>query len=107
MATALVPIAKQFEIARPWQRPALVASFLAGRNRRTLEAYRRDLENFCRFLGVEGIDAAAQTLLAFPRGEANAVALAYRTHLVERGLQAATINRRLAALRSLVKLANT
>jgi integrase/recombinase XerC len=42
-----------------------------------------------------------------PHGEANGAALAYRAHLVERGLQAATVNRRLAALRSLVRLANT
>jgi integrase/recombinase XerC len=84
-----------------------VTSFLAGRNARTLEAYRRDLEDFCLFVGAPDIDAAAPMLLALPHGEANALALAYRTHLVERGLQAATVNRRLAALRSLVQLANT
>jgi integrase/recombinase XerC len=33
--------------------------------------------------------------------------LEYRAHLVERGLQSATVNRRLAAVRSLVKLAKT
>ena len=40
-------------------------------------------------------------------GLANACALGYRAKMIERGLPATTINRRLAALRSLVKLANT
>ena len=36
-----------------------------------------------------------------------AYAFGYRSQMIERGLPATTINRRLAALRSLVKLANT
>jgi integrase/recombinase XerC len=40
-------------------------------------------------------------------GEANALALAYRTHLMERELAAITISRRLTALRSMIKLART
>lgn len=85
----------------------LVAAFLAGRNERTLAAYRRDLEDFRSYVGAATTDDAARRLLSGSHGEANAAALAYRSSLVERGLQAATINRRLAALRSLVKLANT
>jgi integrase/recombinase XerC len=53
------------------------------------------------------VDDAGRLLITAAQGEANAIAHAYRIHLVERGLQAATINRRLAALRSLAKLANT
>lgn len=85
----------------------LVAAFLAGRNARTLLAYRADLESFRAFVGAPTLDAAAAGLLGGSHGEANARGLAYRTHLVERGLQSATINRRLAALRSLVTLART
>jgi len=45
----------------------------------------------------------AQRLLAPAPGEAHALAWAYQAHLVERGLQATTVNRRLATLRSLVQ----
>ena len=85
----------------------LVSSFLRGRNQRTIEAYRKDLEDFRAFLGAKSIDDASKILLSRGPGDANALALAYKTHLIERGLQAATVNRRLAALRSLVKLART
>jgi len=81
----------------------LVAAFLAGRSSDTFRAYRRDLFDFQSFAGPE----ALTRLLGRGPGEANAVTLAYKAHLFERGLQPATINRRLAALRSLVKLART
>jgi integrase/recombinase XerC len=85
----------------------LVSSFLRGRNQKTIEAYRKDLEDFRAFLGAKSIDDASKILLSRGPGDANALALAYKTHLIERGLQAATVNRRLAVLRSLVKLART
>ena len=86
---------------------ALVASFLSGRNERTVQAYRQDLEDFRAFAGAGDVDEAARLLLSGGHGEANALALAYKSSLVNRGLQAATVNRRLAAVRSLVKLART
>jgi len=85
----------------------LVSTFLSGRSQRTIDAYQRDLEDFRQYLGAVSVDAAARLLLASAHGTANATALDYRTHLLNRGLQPSTINRRLAALRSLVKLANT
>ena len=88
-------------------RPRLLEAFFAGRNPRTLAAYRADLEDFRAHTGAANIGEAAGQLLSASHGEANAAALAYKANLVDRGLQAATINRRLAALRSLVKLANT
>lgn len=87
--------------------PSLVESFLAGRSPHTLRAYRADLDDFAVFVGMPNLDAAAQQLLGAGPGSANGLALAYRTNLVDRQLAAATINRRLAALRSLVKLART
>ena len=86
---------------------ALVPAFLAGRNARTVVAYRQDLDAFRRFLQVATLEAAAQALLTPPPGEAHALALAYQAHLVEHGLQATTVNRRLATLRSLVQFAAT
>lgn len=85
----------------------LVKSFLAGRSARTMAAYRGDLADFAAFLEVATAEAATGELLGHGHGRANERALAYRAHLVERGLSAATINRRLAALRSLTKLGRT
>jgi integrase/recombinase XerC len=85
----------------------LLAAFLAGRKEETIKAYRADLEDFQAFVGASTLDQAAGLLMARGLGEANALALAYRTHLVERELAAITINRRLTALRSMIKLART
>ncbi|MFT3836394.1 MAG: tyrosine-type recombinase/integrase [Myxococcaceae bacterium] len=82
----------------------LVAAFLAGRNAETRRAYSNDLADFAAFLEVGTVDCAAELLLGGGHGAGNELALAYRAHLVEKKLAAATINRRLAALRSLVKL---
>jgi integrase/recombinase XerC len=108
--TALVPIPVRYastSLSLPSPGRRLVEAFLSGRNARTLEAYGRDLEDFRAFVGATTVDAAAGELLGRGHGEANALALAYKTSLVERKLAAATVNRRLAALRSLVKLART
>jgi integrase/recombinase XerC len=80
-------------------------AWLAGRNPRTLRAYRFDLEDFARSVHAPSPSAAVDALLAGSAGLANRVALAYRADLLKRGLAAATIGRRLSALRSLVKLA--
>lgn len=106
MSTELSPI------PRPHLLPAiesvdLVGAFLGGRNPRTLRAYDRDLADFARFLGSPTSREAIGLLTAGSHGQANAAALSYRTHLQARGLKTATIGRRLAALRSLVKLART
>jgi len=51
--------------------------------------------------------AALETLLSGGPGAANAAMLSYKANLMDRGLKSATVNRRLAALRSVVKLART
>jgi integrase/recombinase XerC len=85
----------------------LLEAFLAGRKERTIAAYRADLEDFRAFVGVATMGEASSRLLSGSHGEANAAAIAYKAQMTARRLQAATINRRFAALRSLVKLANT
>jgi len=85
----------------------LLASFLSGRNERTRRAYARDLEDFRSFVGTDSPEEAAGRLLSQGHGEANALALAYRSNLMERGLSPATVNRRLSSVRSLVRLART
>ena len=85
----------------------LLAGFLAGKSERTIRAYWGDLEDFRAFVNLPTLDAAANRLLSCELGEANALAAAYKVDLLARGLSASTTNRRLAALRSLVKLART
>jgi integrase/recombinase XerC len=82
-------------------------AFLAGRNPRTLQAYDRDLHDFARFLGTADARSGVELLVNLPHGHANATALGYKASLVDRGLKSATIARRLAALRSVVKMART
>ena len=83
----------------------LVEAFLSGRAKTTLRAYQGDISDFRRFVGAETNEEAAELLLSRGHGGANELALRYRGDLLERGLAAATVNRRLAALRSVVKLA--
>lgn len=85
-------------------RSSLVESFLAGRSPRTLEAYGQDLRDFAHYIGAETSEEAARRLMAGGKGHANETAHAYRADLLDRGLSPSTVNRRLAALRSLVKM---
>ncbi len=82
-----------------------MALFLAGRNPRTLRAYASDLADFARFVQAPETSAAVELLFSGGAGRANALALAYKAELANRDLAPATIARRLAALRSMVKLA--
>ncbi len=85
----------------------LLQAFLNGRKTETITAYRQDLEDFQAFIQAPSLEQAASLLLARGPGEANAMALDYKAHLMNRELAANTINRRLTALRSLVKLGRT
>ena len=87
--------------------PRLVEAFLAGRTQTTLRAYRADFADFAAWVGAIDSEEAVQVLIANGNGQANGLALGYRNHLLERALSPATVNRRLAALRSVVKLART
>lgn len=89
---------------------ALVEAFFSDKKENTLRAYRRDLEDFRTFADVDSVEEAACLLLSRGHGQANAMALAYKADLRNRGNPqpaASTINRRLAALRSLVALGRT
>ena len=85
----------------------LYAAFLAGRSAHTLRAYAADLDAFAGYLGEPSAGAALSRLISTSAGEGNGLMLAYRAHMVDAALTPATINRRLAAIRSALKLART
>src|SRR5262249_16973010 len=83
----------------------LLAAFLSGRSPRTLRASSRDLADFARWSGVCSSAEAVRLLLVAGHGGGDAAALAWRNGVAGRGLAPATVARRLAALRSLCRLA--
>jgi integrase/recombinase XerC len=91
----------------------LLDIFLARRSPRTLAAYQADLEDFRGYMRVATVVRAIERLIAYGYGFTSGFGFAsfyargYREQMIERGLPASTINRRLAMLRSLVKLAKT
>ena len=82
----------------------LLDVFLRGRSPSTIAAYARDLAEFAAFLGATTAAAAMDRLLEGSQGTANSMVLDYRDTMQTKGLAPATINRRLAAIRSAVKL---
>jgi integrase/recombinase XerC len=85
----------------------LVERLLADkRSEHTKKAYAKDLKDF--FRTTTGREPTAQMVTAFldlERAEAKSVVLDYKAKLIERGLSEATVNRRLSALRALVRYA--
>ena len=101
------------ELARPSTnspitlRPGLseiLKDWLSSLSERTRAAYQQDLSDFARFAGQGDDVSALRALIEGGQAGANLTALRYRTHLAERKLAPATVNRRLAALRSAVGL---
>jgi|SRR5271157_2984444 len=86
---------------------SLLDSFMSGKSQKTVQAYRSDVQDFQRFVGAETEKEAALRFIAGSLGEANSLALQYRQHLIDRGLQPTTVNRKLSALRSLCDMAYT
>lgn len=82
---------------------ALVRDFLASKTRATWKNYEGDLKHLATFLGVETPVDAARLVLRSHR-EANTIALRWKGEMETR-LSPATVNRRLSAMRSMVKMA--
>jgi len=83
----------------------LVSLFVDGRSSATMRAYRSDLSDYARFTGADPASAVEALLKGV--GPANELALRYRNELLQRGLKAASVNRRLSTLRSIVSFART
>jgi integrase/recombinase XerC len=90
----------------------LMTSFWQDRSPHTLAAYRSDLEQFCAYLtracGLDPKMPQLEVLRVFfggGAGRANQLVLDYRSHMRAVDKAPKTVNRRLAAIRSVVKLA--
>lgn len=81
----------------------LLRLFLSGKSKHTLKAYSQDLQDFIAFSSR----SSNEVIQKFFKSQSYAykTAIEYRSHLIERKLAPATINRRLASLRSFTKLA--
>ena len=91
-----------------FQSDELLQAFFSGKSPKTIEAYKRDLDDFRRFLGVYDMNDVAKIFFSDGLYKANFIALKYRTFLSDqRKLQPTSVNRKLAAIRSLVDMANT
>ncbi len=85
----------------------LLAAFLGRRSAATRRAYDADLRDFAAFLGLGTPAEGLRRLLELGQAQGNGKVLAYVQTLRDRALSPATVNRRLAALRSALKLART
>jgi integrase/recombinase XerC len=82
----------------------LIERWTSGRSPNTVAAYKRDLTHFAGWMGSASPATGMSSFLALTMGEANEKAFEYRGAMVDQGVAPATVNRRLAALRSIVKL---
>lgn len=78
---------------------------LAGLKPQSRDGYRKDLGALAHFLGVKGPGQAVRRLILLGRGEANALAAAFISDMLARGLAPATVRRRFAALSRVFKVA--
>lgn len=85
---------------------SLLEDFLKGRSPDTERTYRDAILRFAAFVGASGPEEASQKLILLTQGEANEVVMLWKNAMLEEGKAPATINVRLAAIRSLVERAN-
>jgi integrase/recombinase XerC len=81
---------------------ALMADSLTPNTR---QARHWDMVALAHYLGQPGAREAARLFVSGTAGQAGAIGLGFRRHMMDLGQSAATVNRRLATLRRLVKLA--
>jgi integrase/recombinase XerC len=86
---------------------SLIERWKEGRSSHTVRAYGRDLAHFSGWSEAGTPGVAITRLLSASMGEANERLHAYRGAMLVAGLAPATVNRRLSALRSIVRLGRT
>ena len=88
------------------ERTDLLADFLKDKSAKTTRTeYGKDLRQFFMFLSDEPITQLVAEFLSLDQFEAIALVLKYKASMTERGLKESTINRRLAAIKSMVNFA--
>ncbi len=106
MSAELVPLATHPAAALPAiGTPTVIDAWLRARHPNTVRGYHSDLERFRECFDAPSTAAAIEALRSGGQAAANLMVMNYVAALVERGLAGATIARRLAALRSMVKIA--
>lgn len=86
----------------------LLEAFFSGKSSKTVEAYKRDLQDFRQFLGASTMAEVARLFLSSGLHKANHLALKYKHYLIElKKCQPTTVNRKLASIRSLTDMACT
>lgn len=103
--TALEPV-QPSSFFRVQERDILAELLNNKRSQETKRAYARDLKYF--FVAISGVEPNPQLIAEFlklERATAIGLVLNYKAQLIEKGLAEATVNRRLAAIKSLVKFA--
>ena len=103
MSTDIAPVFK-FSKTLAAATADLIEAWLRGRNALTRRGYLSDLGQFALWAKAPSDHDVVDSLLRLKPGDANRIVLAYRADMVEAGLSSSTINRRLAALRSMVKV---
>lgn len=116
MSTELAPVF-EFPTELATSRDDLIMAWLAGRNEATQLGYLSDLGQFQLWTRAPTVHAAVEALLRAGPGRANEIIISYHAYMKEKsvitdgkefkGLSSATINRRLAAIRSIVKFGRT
>lgn len=112
---ALVPLRTSALILPTDKAQRVVSQFFSRRSAYTIEGYRQDLQRFAEYLELvrrgdsreereRGIAEATRHLFALTAVDANYTVMQYVTWMGDAKAAPATINRRLSALRSLVKL---
>ena len=79
--------------------------FLAGRSPNTIQSYKEDLAAFSKFTQTVDAQTGICFLIGSSQGDANRTVLNFRNHLKDIGQSPATINRKLATIRSCIKFA--
>jgi integrase/recombinase XerC len=103
MSTEISPLAKQ-QLGLAVPTDDVIDAWLRGRNASTTRGYLSDLEHFRTWAKAPSAAAAVEALLKLGHGAANRVVMSFKAYMIDAKLSSATINRRLAALRSMAKV---
>jgi integrase/recombinase XerC len=111
-ARAALPAPLTIAAGRQHTGETILRAWLEGKADHTIRAYRNDLEDFALYLSRAlaiaprlTVPEALTRLFRQSSPSAHEIVLGFRAHLQGAGLSAATVNRHLACLRSLSKLA--